>query len=84
MPAAERREVEQLLWVLARRTRPGPDEDRMEHIARNPGVQVTILESEGMLLVRALHAPALELGRILVEREIGSFVARGGEKFLTP
>lgn len=82
LPPAERKQVEQLLWGLARRIRPRAGEDWLEHVAEDPGVLLAVIEEEGTLYVRALHFPALELGRLLVEREVGSFVAREGEKHL--
>jgi hypothetical protein len=36
--------------------------------------------SEGSLTARALYGPALELGKYLLEREVGPFLARGGEE----
>jgi hypothetical protein len=41
------------------------------------------LES-GILSARALLAQPLELGKLILEREIGSFLARESEEFLTP
>ena len=38
----------------------------------------------GILSARALLAQPLELGRLILEREVGSFLARESEEYLTP
>ena len=78
----ERRKVEDLLWALAQRVRPPFGIDPFEHWAENPGL-VAILDREtGILTARAFLAQPLELGKYLLEREAGSFLARESEDYL--
>lgn len=79
---AERRDIEELLLALAQRVRPPFGIDPMEHWAENPGL-VAILDREtGILTARAFLAQPLELGKYLLEREVGSFLARESEDYL--
>jgi hypothetical protein len=79
----ERDQIEGLIWALVRRARPPFEENPFEYWAGNPGLIAVLDHDEGTLSARALFAPALELGRYLLEREVGSFLARGGEEPLT-
>ena len=75
---AEREQVEDLLWALARRARPPFDANPFDYWSENPGLIAVLDPEEGSLTARALYAPALELGKYMLEREVGPFLARGG------
>lgn len=78
----ERRQVEELILALAQRIRPPFGIDPFEHWAENPGM-ITILDREaGTLTARAFLAQTLELGKYLLEREVGAFLARESEDSL--
>ena len=78
----ERRQVEDLIWALTQRARPPFGIDPFEHWAENPGM-IAILDREaGILTARAFLAQPLELGKFLLEREVGSFLARESEDSL--
>ena len=72
-------QIESLLRVLARRFRPHPSDDLLERVAENPGVLLRLDPRGGILTLRALFAPALHLGRMIIEREAGAFLARESE-----
>ena len=72
-------QIESLLRVLARRYRPHPSDDLLERVAENPGVLLRLDPRGGILTLRALFAPALHLGRMIIEREAGAFLARESE-----
>jgi hypothetical protein len=80
----ERSEVEQLVWDLTRKARPPFDTDPFEHWAENTGLAIVLDLRAGQLSARAFYAPALELGRYLLEREVGAFLARESEEYLAP
>ena len=74
----EREEVEELVWALARRARPPFDADPFTYWSENPGLVIVLDQEEQSLSARALYSPALELGKYMLEREAGPFLARGG------
>jgi len=78
----ERRQVEDLLWTLVQRVRPPFGIDPFEHWAKNPGMIAILDREEGTLTARAFLAQPLELGRYMLEREAGSFLARESEEHL--
>lgn len=80
----ERAQVEQLVWDLTRKARPPFDTDPFEHWAENTGLAVVLDPQAGQLSARAFYSPALELGRYLLEREVGAFLARESEEYLAP
>ena len=77
---AERELVEDLLWALAWGARPPFGANPFDHWSENPGLVAVVDHREGSLTARALYGPALELGRCLLEREVGPFLAKGGEE----
>jgi hypothetical protein len=79
---AERREVEDLLWALAQRVRPPFGIDPFEHWAENPGMVAMLDREAGILSARAFLAQPLALGKYLLEREAGPFLARESEDYL--
>jgi hypothetical protein len=81
---AEKERIENLLWSLVQRVRSSRGADHFEHWATDPGVMVFLDCDRGILSVRALLAQPLELGKLILEREIGSFLARESEEYLTP
>lgn len=79
----ERRQVEDLIRTLAQRVRPPFGIDPFEHWAEYPGM-IAILDREtGILTARSFLAQPLELGKYLLEREAGPFLARESEDSLT-
>ncbi len=80
----ERSRVEELVGDLTRKARPPFETDPFEHWASNPGLAVVLDRSAGRLSARAFFAPSLELGRFLLEREVGAFLARESEEYLEP
>ncbi len=81
---AERQRIEDLIWSLAHRVRSPQGADHFEQWATDPGVMVFLDIERGILSARALLAQPLELGKLILEREIGSFLARESEEYLTP
>ncbi len=81
--AEEGRRVDDLLWALSRRTHRTAGDDPFGKLAENPGAVLVLDEGSGSLAARSLHAPALELVRYLLEREVGPFLARESEQHLT-
>ena len=81
--AEEKRRVDDLLWTLSRRTERTAGDDPFGKLAENPGALLVLDQGSGSLSVRSLHAPALELARYLLEREVGPFLARESEQHLT-
>ncbi len=80
----EREQVENLIRKLTLRIRPASANDAFEHWAADPGL-IAFLDAEaGTLTVRAFLAQPLELGRYMVEREVGPFLARESEEYLIP
>lgn len=79
----EKRRVDDLLWTLSRRTHRTAGDDPFGKLAENPGALLVLDEGSGSLSARSLHAPALELVRYLLEREVGPFLARESEQHLT-
>ncbi len=80
----EREQVENLIRKLARRIPPPNTSDAFEHWAADPGLSVHLDAEAGTLTVRAFLAQQLELGRFVVEREVGPFLARESEEYLIP
>lgn len=81
---SELQHVESLLRKLAQRVRPPAGIDPFEHWAEDPGMLVFLDENTGILIARAFLSQPLELGRYILEREVGSFLARESEEYLTP
>jgi hypothetical protein len=80
----ERTRIEELIGELSRKARPPFETDPFEHWATNPGLAVVLDRAAGRLSARAFFAPSLELGRFLLEREVGAFLARESEEYLEP
>jgi hypothetical protein len=80
----ERSRVEELVGDLTRKARPPFETDPFEHWATNPGLAVVLDRVAGRLSARAFFAPSLELGRFLLDREVGAFLARESEEYLEP
>lgn len=81
---SEKQRVEDLLWSLVHRIRSPHGTDHFEQWATDPGLMVFLDMESGILSARALLAQPLELGRLILEREFGSFLARESEEYLTP
>jgi hypothetical protein len=81
---AEKERIEDLLWSLVHRVRSPQGADHFEQWATDPGVAVFLDIERGILSARALLAQPLELGKLILEREVGSFLARESEEYLTP
>jgi len=80
----EREQVENLIRKLAQRIRPPNAADAFEHWAADPGLTVHLDADAGSLTLRAFLAQPLELGRFMLEREVGPFLARESEEYLIP
>jgi hypothetical protein len=80
----EREQVENLIRKLAQRIRPPSAADAFEHWASDPGLTVHLDAEAGTLTLRAFLAQPLELGRFMLEREVGPFLARESEEYLIP
>ncbi len=81
---SEKQRVEDLIWSLVYRVRSSHGGDHFEQWATDPGLMVFLDMESGILSARALLAQPLELGRLILEREVGSFLARESEEYLTP
>ncbi|MFO7768038.1 MAG: SEC-C domain-containing protein [bacterium] len=79
----EERRVDDLLRTLSRRTQRSAADDPLGRLAESPGALLVLDDGSGSLSARSLHAPALEMVRYLLEREVGPFLARESEQHLT-